>query len=65
MDKILKVRDYCLECSFFVKRSKGVAFALDLWMNYRGDHSPQAMFSLVVYNWTVIDLSVYNIKHED
>jgi hypothetical protein len=30
---------------------------------YKGDHQPSFELSLVLFNWTIFQLLVYNIKH--
>jgi hypothetical protein len=37
-------------------------FNLDL---YDGDHKPSFIFHIIILNWTILELNIYNIYHLD
>lgn len=52
-----KVRNFKDGITFFE-----FLFNLDL---YKRDHNPQIRFNLVICNFTIFDITLYNVRHYD
>jgi len=52
-----KVRNFKDGLTFFE-----FIFNLDL---YRADHNPQVRCALVIFNFTIFDITLYNVRHYD
>ena len=63
-------KHYALDFGFFYKVRNfkdGLTF-LELILNlnlYRADHNPQIRCALVIFNFTIFDITLYNKRHYD
>lgn len=62
--------EYALDFGLFYKVRNfkdGITF-FDFLLNldlYKRDHNPQIRFNLVVCNFTIFDITLYNVRHYD
>lgn len=62
------LKNYAIDlCGFYVirKMQDGITF-FDLNVNtdfYEADHNPKLNFSLIVLNYTIFELTIYNKNH--
>ena len=52
-----KIREFKDGITFF-------EFILNLDL-YKADHSPKLQFSLMVCNWMIFEMNIYNLHHRD
>jgi len=62
--------DYGWELTLFQKireASDGIVFVHGIinWDRYQDDHSPRFVIHLIVFNVTIVEFSVYSLRHRD
>lgn len=59
-------KNYGWELALFNRYgSKGIVFSFDAHFTTTGDHSPHVAAFLVICNFVIFEVNVYNIHHED